>query len=145
MINSRSEATRGSGLTPVLDAQAWDSDHVIEIGRDERCIERERMSRNGGIEILNPRATAFQRCLDAAEHPADGIGPLCAWDFRGDEIEACRSAARRFERGSRSMPNAISAITGCRIATSAGAVAASRSTTAALPFMSAERALVSRT
>ena len=57
---------------------------------------------------------------------------------------AC-SAARRFERGSRSMPNAISAITGCGIAMSAGAVAASRSTTAALPFMSADKALVSRT
>ncbi len=57
---------------------------------------------------------------------------------------AC-SAARRFERGSRSMPNAISAITGCGIAMSAGAFVASRSTTAGLPFMSAERAFVSRT
>ncbi len=56
---------------------------------------------------------------------------------------AC-SAARRFERGSRSMPNAISASTGCGIATSLGAVPASRSTTAALPFMSVERALASR-
>jgi hypothetical protein len=43
------------------------------------------------------------------------------------------------------MPNAISAITGCGTATSEGAVAASRSTTAASPFMSADTALVSRT
>lgn len=45
------------------------------------------MSRNGGIEILNPRATAFQGCLDAAEHVADGIGPLGSWEFCGDQVE----------------------------------------------------------
>ncbi len=46
------------------------------------------MCRNGGIEILNPRSTAFQGCLDAAESPTDGIGPFGAWEFCGDEIEA---------------------------------------------------------
>lgn len=49
---------------------------MIGIGRDERCIQRERMSRDGGIEILDPRPAAFQGCLDAAERLADGIGPL---------------------------------------------------------------------
>jgi hypothetical protein len=52
---------------------------VVDIGRDERHIERERMCRNGGIEILNPRSTAFQGRFDAAEHLADGIGPLGSW------------------------------------------------------------------
>ena len=61
---------------------------MAEVCRDERRIEREGMRRNGGIEILNPGSTAFQGRLDAAEHPADGIGPLGAWEFRGDEIEA---------------------------------------------------------
>ena len=51
-------------------------DHVIDIGRHERCIERERMSRDGGIEVLNSGATAFQGCLDATERLADGIGML---------------------------------------------------------------------
>ena len=60
---------------------------MIDIGRDERCIERERMSRTGGIEILNPRATAFQGCLDATEHLADRIGPLGSWEFCGDQVE----------------------------------------------------------
>jgi hypothetical protein len=57
---------------------------VIDIRCDERRIERERMSRNGGIEVLNPCATAFQGGLDAPEHLADGIGPLGAWQFCGD-------------------------------------------------------------
>ena len=46
------------------------------------------MCRNGGIEILNPRPTAFQGRLDAAERLADGIGPLGSWELCGDEIEA---------------------------------------------------------
>ena len=73
---------------PILDAKPRDADHVIEVGRDERCIERERVRRNGGIKVLNPRSTAFQGRFDAAEHPADDISPLGAWEFRGDEIEA---------------------------------------------------------
>ncbi len=65
-----------SRLTPVVDAQPRDSDHVIDVGGDERRIERERMCRDCGIEILNPRAPAFQGRFDAAERLADGIGPL---------------------------------------------------------------------
>jgi hypothetical protein len=60
---------------------------VIDIGRDERRIERKGVSRNGGIEVLNPGATAFQRCLDAAEHLADRISPLGSWEFCGDQGE----------------------------------------------------------
>src|SRR2546425_7340446 len=73
---------------PVLDAKPRDADHVPEVCRNDRRIESEGVRCDGGVKILNPRATTFQRCLDAAEHPADGIGPLCAWEFRGDEIEA---------------------------------------------------------
>ena len=61
---------------------------MAEVCRDERRIESERMRRNGGIKVLNPRSTAFQGRFDAAEHPADGVGPLGAGEFRGDEIEA---------------------------------------------------------
>ena len=64
-----------------------DANHVAEVCRDERRIESEGMRRDGGIKILNPRSTAFQGRFDAAEHSADGIGPLGAWEFRGDEIE----------------------------------------------------------
>jgi hypothetical protein len=39
---------------------------VIDVGRDERRIERECMCRDSGIEVLNPRAAAFQSRLDAA-------------------------------------------------------------------------------
>jgi hypothetical protein len=125
--------------------QPRDSDHVVDVGRDERRIERECMCRDSGIEVLNPRATAFQSRLDAAERLADGIGPLGSWSSAEMRSKRDCSAARRFDRGRRSMPNAISASTGCGTATSAGAVAASRSTTAAVPFMSADTALVSRT
>ena len=118
---------------------------MIDVGRDERRIERERMCRNGGIEILNPRSTAFQGRLDAAEHLADRIGPLGSWEFRGDRSNRDCSAARRFDRGRRSMPKAISASTGCGTEMSAGAVAANRSMTAVEPFMSADTAFVSRT
>jgi hypothetical protein len=53
---------------------------VLDIRRDERCIERERMSRNSGVEVLNPRQ-AFQGCLDAAEYLADGIAPFGSWEL----------------------------------------------------------------
>ena len=75
-------------LTPVLDAQPRDSDHVIDVGRHEGRVEREGMCRDGGVEILNPRPTAFQGRLDAAEHLADDIGPLGPWELCGDEIKA---------------------------------------------------------
>jgi hypothetical protein len=52
---------------------------VIEVGRDERGIERERMCRDRGIEILDPRAPAFQYCFDAAVRLADGVGPFSSW------------------------------------------------------------------
>ena len=94
-VADRSERSRpsasneaGSSAAPVLDAKPRDADHVAEVGRDERRIESEGMRRNGGIKILNPRSTAFQGRFDAAEHPADDIGPLGSWEFRGDEIEA---------------------------------------------------------
>ena len=61
---------------------ARDSDHVIDVGRDERRIERECMCRDSGIDFLNPRARAFQSRLDAAEDVADGIGPLGSWDVQ---------------------------------------------------------------
>ncbi len=64
-----------------------DADHVIEVGRDERRPESEGMRCNGSIEILNSRSTAVQGRLDAAEHLADGIGPLGSWEFCGDELE----------------------------------------------------------
>jgi hypothetical protein len=60
---------------------------VIDVGRDERCIERECMSRNSGIEVLNPRATAFESCFDAAERLADGIALLGSGEFCGDQVE----------------------------------------------------------
>jgi hypothetical protein len=78
----------GSSAAPVLDAKPRDADHLTQACRDERRIESEGTRRNGGIQILTPRSTAFQGRFDAAEHPADGIGPLGAWEFRGDEIEA---------------------------------------------------------
>jgi hypothetical protein len=56
---------------------------VIDVGRDERRIERECMCHDSGIEVLNPRATAFQSRLDAAERLADGIGPLGSWELCG--------------------------------------------------------------
>ena len=52
-------------LTPVRDAEPRDANHVNDVGRDECCIERERMCRYGVIEIHNPRSTAFQGRLDA--------------------------------------------------------------------------------
>ena len=73
-------------LTPVLDAKPRNADQVIEVGRHERGLESKGMGRDGGVEILNARPTAFQGRLDAAEHLADGIGPLGSWEF-GDEIE----------------------------------------------------------
>jgi len=73
---------------PVLDAKPGDARHLTEVGRDERCTEREGMGRSGGIEILNPSATSFQGRLDAAVGLADAIGPLGPWELGGDEIEA---------------------------------------------------------
>ena len=71
---------------------------MAEVCRDERRIESEGMRRNGGIKILNPRSTAFQGRFDAAEHPADGIGPLGAWEFREDEIDARLQRLRHVDR-----------------------------------------------
>ena len=92
-----------------------------------------RVPRRSRVALMRPNIR-----LTASVHSARGSSAEMK------SKRAC-SAARRFERGSRSMPNAISARTGCGTAMSAGAVTASRSTTAAQPFMRAERALVSRT
>jgi len=70
---------KGLATAPVLNSKSWNTSHVIEVGRDERGIERERMCRDRGIEILEPRAPAFQCCLDAAVRLADGVGPFGSW------------------------------------------------------------------
>src|SRR5207245_5616195 len=74
--SGRDRANSGSSAAPVLDMKPRDANHVAEVCRDERRIENEGMRRDGGIKILNPRSTAFQGRFDAAEHSADGIGPL---------------------------------------------------------------------
>ena len=118
---------------------------MIDVGRDECRIERKRMCRNGGIEILNPRSTAFQGRLDAAEHLADRIGPLGSWELPGDEIEP------RLQRRPALRPRQTFDAKrdfckhGLGTEMSAGAVAANRSMTAVAPFMSADTAFVSRT
>jgi hypothetical protein len=87
---------------------------VLGVGRNERSIERERMSRNGCVEILNPGATAFQGGLDAAEDLADCIAPLGSWSSAAIRSNRDCRVARRLDRGRRSMPKAISASTGWR-------------------------------
>ena len=72
---------------PVHDAKPGDTHHVIDVGRDERGIERDGVRRDGGIEILNPRSAPFQHRLDAAVGLADNIGPLGSWEFRAEKIE----------------------------------------------------------
>ena len=91
-------------------------------------------------------STAFQGRLDAAEHLADDIGPLGSWELCGDEIEA--RLQRRPALRPRQTLDAKRDLGKHRLRygdVGRRALAASRSTTGAAPFMSADTALVSRT
>ena len=87
---------------------------------------------------LQGRFDAAERAgLGASVHSARG-------SFRSNEIEARLQRRAASERGRRSIPNAISAITGCGIAISDGAVGQPFNNGGGA-FISAETAFVSRT
>ncbi len=87
------DISRLPSAAPVFDPKPGNASHVIEVGRNECGIERERMRRDRGIEIPDSRSAALQRCLDATVRVTDGIGPFGSWKFRANEIEPCLQRA----------------------------------------------------
>jgi hypothetical protein len=118
---------------------------VAEICGHERGIGGERMRGDRRVEILDPDAAAFEERFDPAVGVTHRVRPLCASDLGADPIEAILQSVLRLDRGSRSIPNAISATTGCGMTTTLGSVAAKRATTVASPFIREDTTFVSRT
>jgi uncharacterized repeat protein (TIGR03803 family) len=84
---------QGRSAAPVFDAKPGDANHVIDVGRDERSIEREGVRRDGGIEVLDPHSAPFQRGFDATVRLAHGVGPFGSSELHAEEIET------RLQRG----------------------------------------------
>ena len=143
---SRSEGWWSLGLlAPVFDSNSRYTGHVLDVRGHEGGAECQCMRGNRYVEILDARPTAFEYSFDAAIRVAHVVGPFEPLQLRTDEVEPCLQGLPAFGPRQSFDAYAISATTGCGTPTSPGSVAASRSTTAGAPFMSADTALVSST
>ena len=98
-------------MTPVFNRSPGTRAPCGRVSRNELRTARESMSGDRRIDFLDSSTAAFETGFDAAVRLADGIRPLRPRNLSTKSKRDCW-AFRRLDRGKRSIPNAISAMTG---------------------------------